>query len=263
MSLRLLCLGWLVPLCAVSSLCSAGCLGTPTPEPPDGDPSQDGGPSDGTPIDRLPPPDEDRIGARVAEITTAGGPDPVGVVGSAGAVGPESLVWLVNLDDARVAPVTVQAETDGSFEASIALAPGDRMRLASRTLSTHSAALDFVTVTGGGAVSIVRAASEEAPCLTLSPGDEIVLRAASDAERNQSFTLHNTCEQEVRITRAALRVGEAGFTLVAPESLVPGQRASLRLGFEQNTGVELAEILLLDAQLSGQSYRYVRGVWAR
>jgi hypothetical protein len=172
-------------------------------------------------------------------------------------------VWVVNLDDARVAPVTVQAETDGSFEASIALAPGDRMRLVSRTLSTHSAALDFVTVMGTSAVSIVRAAPEEAPCLTLSPGDEVVLRLDSDAERNQSFTLHNTCEQEVRITRAALRVGEAGFTLAGPESLAPGQRASLRLGFEPNTGVELAEILLLDAQLSGQSYRYVRGVWAR
>src|SRR5689334_1203421 len=113
------CLRWLL----ATSL--GACVGTPTPEPPD----------------NLPRPDDTRIfGLPIAvdlEVTPVSLP-PITIQGEAGAVVPDSELWVVNLDNPAVEPLTLRATELGSFEGKLVGQLGDRVRLVSRTESQHS-----------------------------------------------------------------------------------------------------------------------------
>ena len=82
---------------------SGGCVGTPTPEPPDF-----------LPIDgSLVTPES------IVVVSSPPSLLPVSILGEPGAVRGGTDVWLVNLDNLSVAAVTVRSRADGSFRAEI------------------------------------------------------------------------------------------------------------------------------------------------
>jgi hypothetical protein len=241
----------------------AGCLGTPTPDPPDGDP-QDAGPPSTPDDDLLPAPDASRISTSAPEITVEGGPvpqtvPPVTLLGAAGTVQAGLDVWVVNLDDSDVSPSTVSAARDGSFSVDIQAAPGDRVRLVARSRTRHSRPLDYITVQGQGRVSLSPLSPVASACLRITPAEELVLAASSQA----AFALENTCDVEVLVTAAALRVAEEGFVLTAAPRIPARATASLGVRFDGSAPEEVGDVILLDVSEQGTERRLLLGVWAR
>lgn len=245
-------------LALASAACVGACVGTPTPEPPDW----------------LPTPDESIIFGREIAPMVATTSALVPLHGGAGAVTPNSDLWIVNLDDENSAPSTVRARGNGSFSAMVDARQGDRIRLVSRTARQHSLPLDALYQSfGQRSVSVSRLPPESLACLELEPAAGDITRVvAADESSSQSFTLRNRCSDSVLIDRASLRFGDQGFTLARPPESIPANgEVALSVIFAGHVDPsEHADIVLLDvstvAQDSSQGGttrgRYALGVWS-
>jgi hypothetical protein len=224
---------------------AAGCVGTPTPEPPDFLPL------DGSLVSMGPVPS----GEVGAESTL-----PVSVLGEPGAVQGGTSVWLVNLDSDLVSPVYAEANPDGSFSAEISGQPGDRVRLLSRSPFKHSLPIDFEIIFANAQLGLSRLADTSLACLEVSPEGEISLSGNSE----QAFVITNHCTDSVRLVRSTLRFADQGFSLApAPSSIAPGASADVVVAFGPETQAERAEILLIDVLAGKVSGRYALGLWGR
>jgi hypothetical protein len=224
------------------ALCSgAACTGTPTPDPPD----------------FLPTPNGMLILVGVAVEANPASVD-VPIEGMPGAVERGSDVWVVNLDDQAVEPERVHSGTDGSFLVSIEGKAGDRLRLVSRTADRHSRPFDLEVVQAGELLGVRPLMDTSLACLEVTPPDELSIADES------GFVIHNGCTAAVKVTRAALRLGDQGFALGASEPTI-AVGAELRLDVSVSGGNEdadeLADILLLDVQNGTKVGRYALGLW--
>jgi hypothetical protein len=234
---------WPGVLLACSAL--AACVGTPTPEPPDFLPL------DGSLVNMGPV----TTGEVGAESTL-----PVPVLGEPGAVRGGTSVWLVNLDNPEVAAVYVMANSNGSFQAEISGAPGDRVRLLSRTLSEHSLPIDFEIIFANAQLGLSRLPDSSLACLEVLPGGEISIASGHD----EAFVITNNCTTDLALERAALRFGDQGFSLLEnAKTLAPGESTDVRVAFGPATRAERAEILLLDVLADKVSGHYALGIWGQ
>jgi hypothetical protein len=234
--LRLL-LQLLAPLCA-----TAACTGTPTPDPPD----------------FLPDPNDSLIGATIFEdASTQSDPVLINVMGEPGAVEASSDVWIVNLDNEQLPPVTTRARANGSFgPVELRVSVGDRVRLVVRTAEQHSRPLDFEVVEANIGVGLRRLMDTSLKCLVVSPPAELSLLDQG------SILLTNECEAAVSLGDARLRFGDQGFTLgTLGQSLAVGAELRIRVTYEAQRPAEQADILLLDAQSGTSTGRYAIGLW--
>lgn len=237
-----------VALLGVSALGSASCVGTPLPEPPD----------------ELPAPDYGKFWARDANVMVASaGESTVMFNGGGGTVLPNTRVWIVNLDR-DVLPTQVHADAQGGFSSSMVRAEaGDRLRVLSRTERQHSAPLDLIVTpaeVANGPLYIAPQPASDLSCLRITPVATLTLSGAEGALR-----LENACDDEVELTRVALRFGDQGFELAtAPARLAVGQRTTLNIRDSQAAGdAERLEIVLIDAHsAAGQDGRFAVDVFS-
>jgi hypothetical protein len=225
----------------ISALClAAACTGTPTPHPPD----------------FLPTPKGPLISAGV--MTTAG-PDSVEVpiAGEPGAVQGDTDVWVVNLDDAEVAPKRVRSDAQGRFLVSIVATAGDRLRLVSRTASQHSRPFDLEAVALGEQLGVRPLMDTALDCLKVTPADELSLIDDGD------FVLHNDCTAALTVSSARLRFGDQGFALgTLAQTVEVGAELRVRITYAGDEPDERADILLLDVQSGTSAGRYALGLWS-
>jgi hypothetical protein len=242
--------------------CASACVGTPTPEPPDYLPTPNGGLIFGIPtVTTLAEPHPD---VRTAEVP---------LTGNAGAVEPNSDLWIVNLDDQSAPPLVVRVRGNGSFSTKVDANMGDRLRLVSRSARQHSLPLDALyadavdSTTVTPMVSLIPLPPQGLDCLQVAPVAEITRVVASGKSLEDSFVLTNRCSAALEITNATLRFGDQGFSLATPPASVPvNGTAKLTVRFAgHDDPSERADILLLDVQQEGRGGavgRYALGVWS-
>jgi hypothetical protein len=218
----------------------ASCTGTPTSEPPD----------------FLPRPDGARITTDVVVVSSP--QNDAGFAGNPGAVSPNTDVWVVNLDDESVKPVTYHAGADGAFQAGATGNPQDRIRIVSRSKDRHSPALDFKLIQPNGMFGLSLLPDTSLACLHVLPRFELDFASSGEL----GFTLENTCGETLTITRAALRFGDQGFTLKQPAaSIAAGKKLDIDVSYAGSTARQEADILLLDVKVATKQGRYALGVW--
>lgn len=239
------CIRWIL------ATCLGACVGTPTPEPPD----------------FLPRPDQTRIfGPRLMTVDNTAQPESIvsiAVVGNAGAVMPDSELWVVNLDNPGVAPITVRARVDGSFRGTLQGSPSDRVRMVTRTDTQHSLPLDARVVrVDASQVGLAQLPFEGLPCLTITPEDELTEVVSDGEQATRRFALQSRCDEPVALT-AQLRFGDVGFTLEAPASVpADGEAAiSVRISGHEDPR-EHADVVLLEVESGTRRGRYALGVWS-
>jgi len=241
--------------------CVSACVGTPTPEPPDYLPTPNGGLIFGIPT-VTPLSTEVDPSVRTVEVP---------LTGNAGAVAPNSELWIVNLDDPSATPLTVRARGNGSFSTKVDANMGDRLRLVSRSARQHSLPLDALyadavdSSTVKPMVSLIPLPPQGLDCLQIAPVAEITRIVESGKSHDDSFVLTNRCSAALEITNATLRFGDQGFALATPPESVPvNGSAKLTVKFAgHDDPSEHADILLLDVrQADGAVGRYALGVWS-
>jgi len=241
---------------ALLAACASACVGTPTPEPPDGFPVPE----------LLPTPGGDMIFARESiDVVSFSDPPSAPLVGGPGSVTPNSRVWIVNLDNAASVPLEIRARADGSFGTMVRGTPGERLRIVSRLDSQHSLPLDAQFMqTENRMLRVVALPAPELSCLQITPVAEITRVVADGQSTNERFELVNRCDQPVSIDEARLRFGDQGFRLTAPPESIPVDgRASLEVSFDGHDDArEHADIVLLDVTSGTDTGRYALGVWS-
>ncbi|MET0284579.1 MAG: hypothetical protein ABW352_08925 [Polyangiales bacterium] len=219
-------------------------MGTPTPEPPD----------------TLPRPDENLIFGGAESVRTLDNATLIPVDGPAMSVAANSELWIVNLDDADVAPRTLRAEANGSFEGTITGQVGDRIRIVTRTDSRHSLPLDGRVGTSVSGLGISQLPFEGLDCLTIEPADLTALVDGKDTSKR--FNVRSRCSEPVTLN-AELRFGDAGFALDTPATVAANGRAAITVNITRHDDArEHADIVLLDVESGSQRGRYALGIWS-
>lgn len=225
---------------ALSAYALVGCVGTPTPEPPD----------------FLSQPDRSKISQPTFEVG-ANQVEPLKIIGEPGAVTGDTDVWLVNLDRTNGA-VIVRARDDGSFTAAIEASAGDRIRLVSRTETRHSRPLDLLVTSMNSALVVEPLGDTALSCLRIEPNDELKLVTGE----TRAYRVTNECAGSVTLANAALRFGNQGFQLSPPPTmLTAGEQVELTVSFAGENPREQADILLVDVAFGAEGGRYALGLW--
>jgi hypothetical protein len=187
----------------------AACTVSPKPEPP-------------ITVPKPPTLDASHVSCRALDS----GGDPV-IVGSPGAVDPaEGFVRAYNLDDTAEA-VEAAVTADGGFEVSLAVEPGDEVRLEVIGPTAGSGPSDLVVGEIGAALTpVVRALGD---CLSLNPGGLLWVAPGGAGELLVEDLCGGGIELATPRPRSALDRLEVGTNLTWPVTLSANVPAALRV----------------------------------
>lgn len=159
---------------------------------------------------------------------------------------PGGVVRVVDLDGTG-APVETIVDADGSFEVTLQAQSGGVLRLDVRSGAQRSAPVDVRVE-----ADIVSPALPTLTCWTTSGP---VVEVTDDGG---TVRIINDCSEPIHVSRAALRVDDASFTLGAAPAEVPsGSGAEVAVGYVPSGTGSDEEILLLDIDAPVQDRRAV------
>jgi hypothetical protein len=159
---------------------------------------------------------------------------------------PGAVVHVVDLYGTG-APVETTVGDDGSFDVNVEVDPGGVVRLDVRDGGGRSEPVDLVV----GADSLAPALpaldcwSTSGPVVTLTP-------------EGGAVTITNDCDPTITVSRGALRVANASFTIGAVPAEVPsGSAADLAVGYAPSASDSDEEILIVEISAPVQDRRAV------
>jgi hypothetical protein len=159
---------------------------------------------------------------------------------------PGAVVHVVDLYGTG-APVEATVRNDGSFVASIEMDAGGVVRLDVRDGAERSDPVDLVVGTDS-----LSPAQPALACWTTS-GPVVTLTPAGGA-----VTVTNGCDEPISVSRVALRVENASFTLGAVPAEVPsGSEAEIAIGYAPSEPDSDEEILVIEIDAPAQDRRAV------
>jgi hypothetical protein len=214
---------------ALLGVCSVACGGTPQTDPIMGAPPE----LHGDLVLRVP--------STVRSATTV---ELEGQPGSAAPAG--GVVHIVDLDG-TAPPVEATVRDDGSFQVTIDMESGDVLRFDVRNGTERSEPVDMVVGTES-----LSPAQPSLACWTIS-GLLLTLGEAGDVVR-----IENDCDESLRLSRVALRVQNANFTIGSVPADVPsGSKAEIAVGYASASSEPDEEILLVEIDAPVQDRRAV------
>lgn len=217
-------------LAAALLLVLSACSVTPVPEPPSDTPQQ---------------PNLSDINGNVSDGI---GSTPITLTGTTGALQPNDVLWVVNLDT-QDQPAVTTAGANGSFSVTLPTGSiGQELRLQARRGSRRSNPVDALIVTRSGRLS----PSQHDPCLSTVPRFELAFgNVALGKTAPKSIVVQNACSGDVVINSAALRRPAPAFgtPTAFPLTVPSGSQASIEATFTPSSA-GLTEVVLL-VHLSG------------
>jgi hypothetical protein len=202
-----------------------------------------------TPIPQPPP-------AENVDIGKIGGPDvwpatsAVPLEGEPGAAPPNSTLRITNLDDDQ-APVVVEVESDGSFQATISADNFDELRFQVRVgderLEPVDAVLDNFVLTPGPRIDCFDSALE------LAMGN-----APLGSSTSASLVLDNACNQMAQIDAVNFRSNPPTFALLGATPTSVSAMATESVAFELTPSAsgEAETVVLITVTVDGEQARY-------
>lgn len=216
-------------LAAALLLGLSACSVTPVPEPPSDAPRQP------------------NLSVIYGNVGVGIGSPPITLTGTTGALQPNNVLWVVNLDT-QDPPVVTTAGADGSFTITVPGSVGQELRLQARRGSQRSDPVDALIVTRSGHLS----PTHHDPCLSTLPPFELAFgNVALGKTAPKSIVVKNACAADVVITSAALRRPAPAFaaSTAVPLTVPAGGQASIGVTFTPSSAGLTEEVLLI--QLSG------------